>query len=55
MFYRVDDDEDDDKLVSNVKCHYSRAEISKTEFDLGDCAYVKVSFSLVISIEEFSR
>ncbi|KAH6754998.1 chromomethylase 2 [Perilla frutescens var. hirtella] len=37
----VDDDDDDDELVLNVKCHYSQAEISKTVFDLGDCAYVK--------------
>ncbi|XP_057800624.1 DNA (cytosine-5)-methyltransferase CMT2-like isoform X1 [Salvia miltiorrhiza] len=37
----VDDDDDGDKLVSNVKCHYSQAEISKIVFDLGDCAYVK--------------
>ncbi|KAG8381651.1 hypothetical protein BUALT_Bualt06G0143700 [Buddleja alternifolia] len=36
-----DDDDDNDELVLNVKCHYSQAEILKTIFDLGDCAYVK--------------
>lgn len=56
FFFRVvDDDEDEDKLVPNVKCHYSQAKMSKIVFDLGDCAYVKVSFSLIISLEEFSR
>ncbi|XP_028100036.1 DNA (cytosine-5)-methyltransferase CMT2-like isoform X6 [Camellia sinensis] len=35
--------DDEDKLVLNVKCHYSQAEIEKVVFDLGDCAYVKVN------------
>ncbi|KAL6533426.1 hypothetical protein OROMI_027538 [Orobanche minor] len=33
--------DDDDEVVMNIKCHYSQAEILKTVFDLGDCAYVK--------------
>ncbi|KAL6580750.1 hypothetical protein OROMI_006673 [Orobanche minor] len=33
--------DDDDEVVMNVKRHYSQAEILKTVFDLGDCAYVK--------------
>ncbi|KAI3457882.1 hypothetical protein Pfo_014545 [Paulownia fortunei] len=37
--HKVDDD--DDEFVLNIKCHYSQAEILKTVFDLGDCAYVK--------------
>ncbi|GFP94292.1 DNA (cytosine-5)-methyltransferase cmt2 [Phtheirospermum japonicum] len=35
------EDDDDDELVLNIKYHYSRAEILKTVFDLGDCALVK--------------
>ncbi|KAL0400479.1 UNVERIFIED_CONTAM: DNA (cytosine-5)-methyltransferase CMT2 [Sesamum latifolium] len=35
------DNNDDEELVLNIKCHYSQAEILKTVFDLGDCAYVK--------------
>lgn len=41
LFCRVDDD---DELMSNIKCHYSEAQMSKTVFSLGDCVYVKVSF-----------
>ncbi|KAL7183406.1 hypothetical protein ACSBR2_025750 [Camellia fascicularis] len=33
--------DDEDKLVLNVKCHYFQAAIEKVVFDLGDCAYVK--------------
>ncbi|XP_042012948.1 DNA (cytosine-5)-methyltransferase CMT2-like [Salvia splendens] len=36
-----DDDEDDDKLISNVKCHYLHAEVAKIIFELSDCVYVK--------------
>ncbi|KAF5947427.1 hypothetical protein HYC85_013384 [Camellia sinensis] len=46
--------DDEDKLVLNVKCHYSQAEIEKVVFDLGDCAYVKASaftFRLIPLIE----
>ncbi|KAK4433200.1 DNA (cytosine-5)-methyltransferase CMT2 [Sesamum alatum] len=35
------DNDDDEELVLNIKCHYSQAEILKTVYDLGDCAYVK--------------
>ncbi|GAB4858193.1 hypothetical protein Ancab_009590 [Ancistrocladus abbreviatus] len=35
------DDDDEDVLVLNVKCHYYRAEVLKCVFDLGDCAFVK--------------
>ncbi|KAG6382774.1 hypothetical protein SASPL_157516 [Salvia splendens] len=38
-----DDDEDDDKLISNVKCHYLHAEVAKIIFELSDCVYVKVN------------
>lgn len=34
-------DDSEDELVLDVKCHYSKAEIAKCIFDLGDCAYVK--------------
>ncbi|KAL0299801.1 UNVERIFIED_CONTAM: DNA (cytosine-5)-methyltransferase CMT2 [Sesamum radiatum] len=35
------DNDDDEELVLNIKSHYSQAEILKTVFDLGDCAYIK--------------
>ncbi|KAJ9678558.1 hypothetical protein PVL29_020666 [Vitis rotundifolia] len=34
-------DDEEDELVLDVKCHYSQAEIEKCIFNLGDCAYVK--------------
>ncbi|KAL8551225.1 hypothetical protein ACS0TY_000347 [Phlomoides rotata] len=33
--------DDDDELISNINCHYSEAQMSKTVFGLGDCANVK--------------
>ncbi|KAF6138750.1 hypothetical protein GIB67_040882 [Kingdonia uniflora] len=33
--------DDDDKMILNVKCHYAQAEIDKCVFDIGECAYVK--------------
>ncbi|KAH9753141.1 DNA (cytosine-5)-methyltransferase CMT2 [Citrus sinensis] len=35
------DDDDEDKIVSNVECHYAQARIGECIFDLGDCAYIK--------------
>lgn len=35
-------DDDEDKIVSNVECHYAQARIGEFIFDLGDCAYIKV-------------
>lgn len=49
-----DDDEDDDKLVSNVKCHYLQAEVSEIIYDLSDCVYVKVSLLLTFLLEHIS-
>ncbi|KAJ8774118.1 hypothetical protein K2173_009549 [Erythroxylum novogranatense] len=37
----VDDDNDEDKVVWNVECHYNQAEINGCIFSLGDCAYIK--------------
>ncbi|CAA0813098.1 DNA (cytosine-5)-methyltransferase CMT2 [Striga hermonthica] len=39
--WRIEDDDGDEELVLDIKCHYSQAEILKTVFYLGDCAYVK--------------
>ncbi|XP_076948862.1 DNA (cytosine-5)-methyltransferase CMT2-like [Bidens hawaiensis] len=36
-----DNDDDDDILILNVKCHYLQAKIECHVFDLGDCATVK--------------
>ncbi|GAB4834808.1 hypothetical protein Ancab_033076 [Ancistrocladus abbreviatus] len=33
--------DEEDELVLNVKCHYTRAQINGSTFDLGDCAYVR--------------
>ncbi|XP_057997025.1 DNA (cytosine-5)-methyltransferase CMT2 isoform X3 [Hevea brasiliensis] len=35
------DDDDEDKIVWNVECHYTQAKIGGSIFDLGDCAYIK--------------
>ncbi|KAG8634063.1 DNA (cytosine-5)-methyltransferase CMT2 isoform X2 [Manihot esculenta] len=35
------DDDDEDKIVWNVECHYAQAKIDGSIFDLGDCAYIK--------------
>ncbi|XP_012066500.1 DNA (cytosine-5)-methyltransferase CMT2 isoform X2 [Jatropha curcas] len=35
------DDDDEDKIVWNVKCHYTQAEIEGSIFSIGDCAYIK--------------
>ncbi|KAI3861346.1 hypothetical protein MKX03_021636 [Papaver bracteatum] len=35
------DDVDEDKVMLNVKCHYTQAEVDQCIFDIGDCAYVK--------------
>lgn len=36
-------DDDEDMIVHNVECHYTRASIANTIFSLGDCVYVKVN------------
>ncbi|XP_052176411.1 DNA (cytosine-5)-methyltransferase CMT2-like isoform X2 [Diospyros lotus] len=33
--------DEEDELILNVECHYTRAQIEKVVFALGDCAYVK--------------
>lgn len=35
------DDDDEDKVMLNVKCHYTQAEVDQCIFNIGDCAYVK--------------
>ncbi|KAK1578662.1 hypothetical protein Q3G72_032109 [Acer saccharum] len=35
------DDDDEDKVVSNVECHYAQAQIDECIFNLGDCAIIK--------------
>ena len=40
MFYS---DDDEDMIVVNVDCHYTRANIGNTVFSLGDCVYIKVN------------
>ncbi|XP_044466931.1 DNA (cytosine-5)-methyltransferase CMT2-like isoform X2 [Mangifera indica] len=37
----VSDDDDEDKIISNVECHYAEARIGDCIFCLGDCAYIK--------------
>ncbi|KAJ0110851.1 hypothetical protein Patl1_03624 [Pistacia atlantica] len=34
-------DDDEDKIISNVECHYAEAHIGDCIFCLGDCAYIK--------------
>lgn len=34
--------EDEDEIILNVECHFSRAKIGNCIFSLGDCAYIKV-------------
>lgn len=38
---KILEDEDDDVLVLDVKCHFSQAKVEKSVFDIGDCAYIK--------------
>ncbi|KAL2527639.1 DNA (cytosine-5)-methyltransferase CMT2 [Abeliophyllum distichum] len=35
------DDDDEDQLILNIKCHYSQAKVANVVFNLGDCAYIK--------------
>lgn len=37
------DDDDEDELVLNVKCHFSQAQVISCIFNIGDCAYIKAS------------
>ncbi|KAL2551173.1 DNA (cytosine-5)-methyltransferase CMT2 [Forsythia ovata] len=37
----VDDDDDEDHRILNIKCHYSQAKVANVVFNLGDCAYIK--------------
>ncbi|XP_050230866.1 DNA (cytosine-5)-methyltransferase CMT2-like isoform X2 [Mercurialis annua] len=37
----LNDDDDEDKIVWNVECHYTQAEIDGSVFSLGDCASVE--------------
>ncbi|KAK2972840.1 hypothetical protein RJ640_028368 [Escallonia rubra] len=41
---RPNNNDEDEELALDVKCHYYQAEIEKHIFDLGDCAYVKASY-----------
>ncbi|XP_022866302.1 DNA (cytosine-5)-methyltransferase CMT2-like, partial [Olea europaea var. sylvestris] len=35
------EDDDEDQLILNIKCHYSQAIVASVVFSLGDCAYIK--------------
>lgn len=35
-------DDDEDKIISNVECHYAQAQIGECIFNIGDCAHIKV-------------
>ncbi|KAK8650343.1 hypothetical protein V6N13_139988 [Hibiscus sabdariffa] len=37
----LDDEDDEDKIVWNVECHYAHAEIGGCTINLGDCVYIK--------------
>ncbi|XP_010243148.1 PREDICTED: DNA (cytosine-5)-methyltransferase 1-like [Nelumbo nucifera] len=37
----MSNNDEEDEIILNVKCHYTQAEIDKCIFNLGDCAYVK--------------
>lgn len=39
LTYRSDDE---DEIITNVKCHYRQAEIKGCIFEIGDCAYIRV-------------
>lgn len=34
---------EEDEIILNVECHYSQAKVAGFIFNIGDCAYVKVS------------
>lgn len=38
-------DDDEDKIVWNVECHYSQAKVDGCTFNLGDCAHIEVNMS----------
>lgn len=52
------DDDDEDKVVWNVECHYTQAYIEGRVINLGDCVYVKVnatiSYKNVLKMDFFS-
>lgn len=37
----MSNEDDEDYIVLNAKCHYAQAKVDKYIFNLGDCAYVK--------------
>ncbi|KAK8614291.1 hypothetical protein V6N13_122655 [Hibiscus sabdariffa] len=37
----LDDEDDEDKIIWNVECHYAQAEIDGCTINLGDCVYIK--------------
>ncbi|CAI9762552.1 unnamed protein product [Fraxinus pennsylvanica] len=38
---KCEDDDNEDQLILNIKCHYSEAKVANVVFSLGDCAYIK--------------
>lgn len=43
VYARLFSDDDEDKVVWNVECHYTQADIEGRIINLGDCVYVKVN------------
>lgn len=43
LFHSPCSDDEEDELVLNVKCHFSQAQVISCIFNIGDCAYIKVS------------
>ncbi|KAK8639939.1 hypothetical protein V6N13_138305 [Hibiscus sabdariffa] len=37
----LDDEDDEDKIIWDVECHYAQAEIDGCTINLGDCVYIK--------------
>ncbi|KAL5063486.1 hypothetical protein RYX36_025223 [Vicia faba] len=40
--FKINEDEEDETII-NVKCHYAQANIGNCIFNIGDCAFIKVS------------
>lgn len=41
--YCFSDDDDEDKIIWNVDCHYAKAEIDGCIINLEDCVYIRVN------------
>jgi len=35
---------EEDEIILNVECHYAQAKVAGFIFNIGDCAFVKVSY-----------